>query len=255
MLVRCWGSRGSVPVSGKEYMKYGGDTTCIEVVSSSGEILIIDAGTGIRKLGNRLQREGVSDINIVLTHPHWDHLSGFPFFKPLYRNNCRINVWGPLTTRESLKGLISKTMSPPHFPIQLKDIQADIRFLGIEESNFRIGPFGIKTITISHPNQGAGYRIEEDGKSFVFLTDNEPAHDHNSGLTTGDYMKFAEGSETTTSTRRRSTCTQGAGDTPCTSTRSSSPWGPASRPSASSTTTRTGMTGGWTNCRRSAGSS
>jgi phosphoribosyl 1,2-cyclic phosphodiesterase len=195
MLVRCWGSRGSIAVSGREYIKYGGDTTCLEIVAGNGEMVIVDAGTGIRKLGNRLISEGRCDVNIVLTHPHWDHFSGFPFFKPLYKKGCKINVWGPHPTQESVKGIISKAMSTPHFPVELEDIQAEINFFGIGKRSFRIGSISISSIALNHPNQGAGYRFEENGKSFVFLTDNELAHAHRTDFTYEDYVKFAEGAD------------------------------------------------------------
>ncbi len=87
MKIKCWGSRGSIPVSGKEYIKYGGDTTCIEIRTKSDDIIIVDAGTGIRRLGNQLLKEGRLEYNLIFTHAHWDHLMGFPFFKPVYRND------------------------------------------------------------------------------------------------------------------------------------------------------------------------
>ncbi len=195
MLIRCWGSRGSIAVSGREYVKYGGDTTCIELVSNHGDLIIIDAGTGIRKLGNRLIQEGRYRINLLLTHAHWDHLSGFPFFKPIYRKESRINVYGPQPTQDSVKRIISKTMSPPYFPIKLEDISADISFSAMGNDSFTIGSVSISTIPLSHPNQGVGYRFEEDGVAFVFLTDNELTHRHPTGLEYSDYTEFATGAD------------------------------------------------------------
>jgi phosphoribosyl 1,2-cyclic phosphodiesterase len=191
MLVRCWGSRGSIPVSGEEYLKYGGDTTCIEILGKRGEFIIIDAGTGIRPLGNRLVTEEHEKIHILLTHPHWDHLSGFPFFKPIYKKDSYIEILGPRTTQDSLRHIISRTMAPPYFPIELEDISANINFLSTGPETFEIGSIQIKTIPLNHTNMGVGYRIEEDGKSFVFLTDNELAHPHPSGLSFNDYIKFS----------------------------------------------------------------
>lgn len=196
MIIKCWGSRGSIPVSGEKYLKYGGDTTCIEITSNAGDIIIIDAGTGIRPLGNKLMKEGSpGKINLIFTHPHWDHLSGFPFFKPLYQKFREINVKGPRTTQESVKHIISRTMAPPYFPIELDDIHADITFDSTGPENFTIGSVCVKTIPLNHTNRGVGYRIEEDGKSFVFLTDNELGHTHPYGLMTEDYIKFCEGAD------------------------------------------------------------
>ncbi len=195
MIIRCWGSRGSIAVSGKEFTKYGGDTTCLEVRSDSGDLIIIDAGTGIRALGSKLVREKRRDINLLLTHAHWDHLSGFPFFKPIYRKDYEIKVYGPQATQVSLKKIISKTMTAPYFPIELEDINARITFLGMGHKSYSIGSVKIETIPLSHPNQGVGYRLEEDGKSFVFLTDNELNYRHPYGLEYRDYVKFSKGAD------------------------------------------------------------
>ena len=195
MLIRCWGSRGSVAVSGREYIKYGGDTTCVEVVGRSGDLIIIDAGTGIRTLGNRLIKEKRFDINLLLTHAHWDHLSGFPFFAPIYNEECSIKVYGPQPTQASLKAIVSKTMKTPYFPIELEDIHAEITFLGMGNRGYSIGSVKITSIPLSHPNEGAGYRLDESGKSFVFLTDNELTHRHPTGLDYGEYVKFAKGAD------------------------------------------------------------
>lgn len=195
MKIKCWGSRGSIAVSGCEYLKYGGDTTCIEVESRSGDLIIIDAGTGIRSLGNRLANESSRRINLLLTHAHWDHLSGFPFFKPIYRKGGEIKIHGPQNTQDSLKRIISKTMTAPYFPIEFEDINADISFLNMKHKDYSIGSVKINTIPISHPNQGVGYRLEEDGKSFVFLTDNELTFHHPFGLKYDDYVKFSIGAD------------------------------------------------------------
>ncbi|MBI1912691.1 MAG: MBL fold metallo-hydrolase [Deltaproteobacteria bacterium] len=195
MIIRVWGSRGSIAVSGKQFNRYGGDTTCIEVVSNTGDLIIIDAGTGIRNLGNRVVSENIKKINLLLTHAHWDHLSGFPFFKPIYKKDSEIRIYGPQPTQDSLKSIISKTMSSPYFPIELEDINADISFLGMGHKNYAIGSVKISTIPLSHPNQGVGYKLEEDGKTFVFLTDNELTHHHPFGLGYADYAKFSKGAD------------------------------------------------------------
>lgn len=195
MLIRCWGSRGSIAVCGKEYIKYGGDTTCIEVVSASGDIVIIDAGTGIRRLGTKLVNDGTLKVNIILTHPHWDHLAGFPFFKLLYDKKSEIHVRGPRTTQDSIRSIISRTMAPPYFPVDLDNIHANIKFHATGEEGFDIGSVHIKTIPLNHTNVGVGYRLEEDGKSFVFLTDNELKHRHENGLKFIDYVKFSNGAD------------------------------------------------------------
>ncbi|MEK6791776.1 MAG: MBL fold metallo-hydrolase [Deltaproteobacteria bacterium] len=195
MIIRCWGARGSIPVSGREYLKYGGDTACIEVRGSAGDLIIVDAGTGIRALGNVLVREKKKMIHLLLTHAHWDHLSGFPFFKPIYSKGCSIKVYGPQATQQSVKNIISKAMSAPYFPIELKDINAEITFLGMGNKNYSIGTVNITTVPLNHPNQGVGYKLEEDGKTFVFITDNELTHHHHGGLDYKEYVNFARGAD------------------------------------------------------------
>ncbi len=195
MLIRCWGARGSISVSGKDFIKYGGDTSCIEVTSGNGDLIIIDAGTGIRALGNRLIKEERRTINLLLTHAHWDHLSGFPFFKPIYNKDFKIKVFGPQTTQDSVKSILSKAMTAPYFPIELEDINAEITFLGMGNKGYSVGSVKITTIPLSHPNQGAGYRLEEEGKSFVFLTDNELTLHHPTGMDYKDYVNFAKGAD------------------------------------------------------------
>ncbi len=195
MKIHCWGSRGSVAVSGKEYIKYGGDTTCIEVTGADGELIILDAGTGIRALGNRLETEQRLSVNLLITHAHWDHLSGFPFFAPIYDKKCHITVYGPQPTQLSLKKIVSKTMSAPYFPIDFKDIQANIAFPRMNGKDYSIGSILVKTIPLRHPSEGVGYSLTQGGKRFVFLTDNELGKKHSNGLRYNDYVGFARGAD------------------------------------------------------------
>jgi phosphoribosyl 1,2-cyclic phosphodiesterase len=189
MLIRFWGARGSIPVSGKNYLKYGGDTTCVEIRNKKDQILIIDAGTGIRRLGNRLVKEGKKELSILFTHAHWDHLLGFPFFKPIYKEGTIIQTYGCAFTQESLQKMLSTTMSPPNFPVKLDQIKAQINYHETCEQTFRLMDLDIIPIPLSHPNYGITYKIVEDGKSFIFLTDNELTYQHPGGL---DYEGYLE---------------------------------------------------------------
>ena len=128
MIIRCWGARGSTPVWGEEYLKYGGSTTCIELRTRDDEIIIIDAGSGIRKLGNNLLKEKRHEYSILLTHAHWDHVMGFPFFKPIYVKGKRIDMYGFPFAQDSVKQMILRTMVHPNFPVHFEDITADISF-------------------------------------------------------------------------------------------------------------------------------
>lgn len=195
MKVTCWGSRGSIPVSGAEYAKYGGDTTCVEVTSRDGDVIILDAGTGMRRLGNKLLAEGKRSCSLLLTHAHWDHLMGFPFFKPIYMKGTKISLYGCAYVQESVKHMISQAMVAPYFPVDFGQLAAEFEFHGVCEQGFSIGPVQVTTIQLSHPNQGLGYRFTEDGKSFVFLTDNELTMLHPGGATFKDYLRFSEGAD------------------------------------------------------------
>jgi phosphoribosyl 1,2-cyclic phosphodiesterase len=196
MIIRCWGSRGSLPVSGGEYLRYGGDTTCFEIRTDDDQIIIIDAGTGIRRLGNKLLEEGRFEYNLFFTHSHWDHILGFPFFKPIYLPNTKIFIAGCPFSDKYIKKALNSAMFPPYFPIKLDEIRADVRY---NESNckngFTIGAVKITTIRLSHPNQGIGYKFTEGDKSFVILTDNELGFQHNGGMAVEDYLRFTEGAD------------------------------------------------------------
>ena len=195
MLIRIWGSRGSIPVSGKEYLKYGGDTTCVEIRTKNDEIIIIDAGSGIRRLGNQLLKEGKKRYHLIFTHAHWDHIVGFPIFKPIYFKRTSLSIYGCGFKLKSIKNMISETMRPPFFPVEFKNIGAKISYNDIcSNKEFQIDTLSITPIFLSHPNQGLGYKIREDDKTFVFLTDNELTFVHTGGLQYKDYCGFSRGS-------------------------------------------------------------
>lgn len=195
MLIRCWGSRGSIPVSGSDYIKYGGDTTCLEIRTQSDDIIIVDAGTGIRRLGNQLIKEGRYQYNFILTHGHWDHLMGFPFFKPLFLEHPKIQMHRGPFHKKFMESMFSKVMAPPNFPVRFSDLKAKIAYAEGNPEKFQIGSVTVVPIQISHPNTGKGYKFIEDGKSFVFLTDNELGFVHPGGLPAVDYLKFCEGAD------------------------------------------------------------
>ena len=195
MMIRCWGSRGSIPVSGPEYLKYGGDTTCLEVRTSDDAIIIVDAGSGIRRLGNRLLAEERFEYSMIFTHSHWDHILGFPFFKPLYHEKTSLHLYGCPFNRESVKEMVAKVMTSPNFPMDLNNVQARISYQESCQDSLRIQSMTVTPIKTSHPNSGIGYKFSEDGKTFVFLTDNELKHKHPGGLDYGDYVRFAAGAD------------------------------------------------------------
>ena len=195
MNIRCWGSRGSFPACGPEYNRYGGDTACVEVQSQSGDILIIDAGTGIRKLGDLLEAKPPKSIHLIFTHAHLDHIIGFPFFLPIYNKNTKLHIYGPQTANGSFESVLRTVMKDPFFPVEFDKLKADITFHNISEVNFCIGSLAITPIKLNHPNGGCGLRIEENGRAFVFLTDNELGDDDPGSNPASYFESFCRGAD------------------------------------------------------------
>jgi len=192
MRITCWGSRGSIPVSGINYIKYGGDTTCIEIRTQSDDIIIVDAGTGIRRLGDQLLREKRNEYHIIFTHAHWDHILGFPFFTPIYVPGHQLHVHsGPFHGKYAEK-IISRVMAFPIFPVRYNDkyVQPQIDFDKEHNNPLQIGSVTIRAIPLSHPNGGYGYKFTENDKNFVFITDNELTFRHKGGKKFEDYCEF-----------------------------------------------------------------
>ncbi len=191
MRIKCWGSRGSVSVSGKKYLKYGGDTTCFEVQADSGQTVILDAGTGIRRLGKSIVKRQIKTCYLLFTHAHWDHILGLPFFHPMLRADTTLyfqdRTFGGFSTQQ----VIDRIMLTPFFPVNLEDFQADIRFDAALNGHFSIGSLDIETIATSHSQDSMGYRFRENGKTFVFLTDNELGFAHTQSKNFQDYIDFA----------------------------------------------------------------
>lgn len=195
MIIKSWGSRGSIPVSGPEYIKYGGDTTCIQITTRDDDIVIIDAGTGIRRLGNLLVEQERFHYHLLFTHAHWDHLMGLPFFKPLFLEKTVIDVYRCPKPGKYVEQMISKVMTPPNFPIRYNDLKARFRYNKGCPDEFQIGSLTVSPINLSHPGGGSGYKITEDDKTFVFLTDNELGYVHEGGLNYEDYLEFSKGAD------------------------------------------------------------
>jgi phosphoribosyl 1,2-cyclic phosphodiesterase len=196
MRIKIWGCRGSLTTAGRDIVRYGGYTTCVEVRLSDGTLVVIDSGSGIHRLGNALLREpSIGDMYLLLTHSHWDHLTGFPFFKPAYMDKYRIHVRGGPDAKTSLHKYLAHQMDPPYFPVEFSVLKAGFDFGSQDDGDLSIGKVRIVPIPLSHPNGGYGYSFTEGKKRFVFLTDNELGFTHPGGLRNEDYLDAARGAD------------------------------------------------------------
>lgn len=174
MKVRLWGTRGSLASPGPATVRYGGNTACVEVRSADGGLVVLDAGTGIRVLGESVEPD-VRRLDLLLTHLHMDHIQGLGFFDPLHRPDLEVHIWGPPSTTLDLRTRLTRYLSPPLFPVRLRDMGAQIAFHDVPAAPFRIGPLEVRGALITHPGATVGYRITEDGSSLAYLPDHEPA--------------------------------------------------------------------------------
>lgn len=174
MQVKFWGVRGSIPSPGPHTTKYGGNTSCIQVTAGS-EVLILDAGTGIRELGLQLMatRRPVR-AHVLLTHTHWDHIQGLPFFAPIYTPDCDITIYGPGGLEKSLEEAVMVQMQRLWFPVRRSELQGKIRFKELGPDRFRIGEVEVSTHWMNHPVLTLAYKIAHAGKRVVYTGDNEP---------------------------------------------------------------------------------
>jgi phosphoribosyl 1,2-cyclic phosphodiesterase len=173
MRVALWGTRGSMATPGADTARYGGNTTTVEVRGDDGTELVLDAGTGMRALGAEIGPD-TARVDILLTHLHLDHIQGLGFFGPLYDPNVDIHIWGPASSTLSLASRLSRYLSPPLFPVHLRDLPR-VTCHHVPRPPFEIGPFRIHTSLVCHPGPTVGYRIEAEEGAAVFLPDHEPA--------------------------------------------------------------------------------
>lgn len=192
MKIKFWGTRGSIAVPGKDTTIYGGNTTCLEITLASERKVIVDAGTGIRALGDVLSSEPeVVDLHLLITHIHWDHVLGFPFFAPIYNPSTRIIIDGFPTCMKGLRYTFDNKMGDGFFPIQFDDLRARIKYLDrINRGPLDLDGVLVDTVPLQHPQGGFGFRFREGEKTFIFLTDNELRDDAWTGRSPQDYAEF-----------------------------------------------------------------
>lgn len=174
MKVTFWGTRGSLASPGTDTARYGGNTSCVAVQGEEGTLIVLDAGTGIRNLGQSLPLT-LHRVDILLTHLHMDHIQGLPFFSPARRPGVEIHIWGPASTTLSLDARLQKYLSPPLFPVSVRELAADFHFHELPTHVMEIGEFKVNAQLIIHPNPTIGYRIHSKNVSLTYLPDHEPA--------------------------------------------------------------------------------
>ena len=175
MEVEFWGVRGSIASAGSRTSRYGGNTTCLEVSTPDG-LFIIDAGTGIRALGNRIMADGLDRVHMLFTHCHWDHIQGIPFFAPFYNPNMTVDMVAvaPTMGAGNLERILAAQMQPPTFPVPWDVMPSErvFRDLGEGES-YQVGGTVVSWCALTHPNDVVAYRFDSNGHSVIFCTDTE----------------------------------------------------------------------------------
>ncbi len=182
MKVRFWGVRGSIPVPGPQTNRYGGNTSCVEVRPKHGPQTIIDAGTGIRRLGKEMMQsafgEGKGAAHLLISHTHWDHIQGMPFFAPLYQGGNKFFVYARQRDDTHLRAVFASQTEDPYFPVPFNAVKADVAFRElVEGARFEIGDVKVSCTRLNHPWIAIAYRLDCDGASVVYCTDTAPFTD------------------------------------------------------------------------------
>ena len=175
-LLRFWGVRGSIPTPGPATVRFGGNTSCVEV-RAQGEILILDGGTGLRPLGRELINEFQDrhlNLTLLLTHTHWDHIQGLPFFPPIYQPHCRLRILGFEGARRGLVNVLTGQMESPYFPVPFGELPGNIEVEELKDMEFQVGPVRVGAWFANHPGICVGYRIHTEQGTIAFFPDNEP---------------------------------------------------------------------------------
>lgn len=178
MRIKFWGVRGSVATPGKNTARIGGNTSCVEILEG-GHRLILDAGTGLRVLSQTLAKSCQDEYHILISHFHFDHICGLPFFTPLYQHNTKIHLYGPKGFKTTLKQTLDTIFSKNYFPVPFTKLPARLFFHTCDDGPFKIGPFAITAQRLNHPGKTLGFKIDAGRQSLVYLTDNEPIAGYN----------------------------------------------------------------------------
>src|SRR4051812_43988945 len=190
MRVCLWGTRGSIASAGPETVEYGGNTATAEVEGRDGTIIILDAGTGVRRVGDTYTEP--RRIDILLTHLHMDHIQGLGFFAPFFQKDFEVHVWGPPSTTQDLRTRLTRYLSPPLFPVRLRDVAANIQLHDVPMGEFEIGGMRVWASMVIHPGPTVGYRIFDGRSTVAYLPDHEPALAMNGEPTDPEWMSGNE---------------------------------------------------------------
>lgn len=200
MKITIWGGRGSLPTPGIETSRYGGNTTCISIQAASGDITVVDAGSGVRNLGKYLRKKtAIHNIRFFFTHSHWDHLMGFPFFQPAYHSDYSMTFCGGIHAQDSIRSFLSHQMEAPYFPVDFSQLKATSIFHcdnpHHEKRSCNCHGLQVMAIHLNHPNGAYGYKFVEDGKSFIFIPDNELGFDHGNGAGREQMLEYVKNAD------------------------------------------------------------
>jgi phosphoribosyl 1,2-cyclic phosphodiesterase len=168
-----WGVRGSLPTPGPATSRYGGNTSCVEVQAAAGSLVVLDAGTGICGLGTALP-DDLWRIDILLTHLHMDHIIGLGFFAGLYRSGLEVHLWGPASTVGSLRQRLSRYLSPPLFPVRLRELPCRLEIHDLTFEPFDVPALSVRSALVCHPGATVGFRLSDGRSSLAYLPDHEP---------------------------------------------------------------------------------
>ncbi len=174
MTLKFWGTRGSIPTYNNDTQQYGGNTSCVSI-ENEGVLIILDAGSGIKPLSDSDYVKSIREFHILITHMHFDHIQGLGFFSPFFNSECRVNIYGPASNSEELIKILSKYLSPPLFPVRIRDFKAELQFHALPRRSLRIGTLSINAAFVCHPGPTLGFRINNETHSICYIPDQEVA--------------------------------------------------------------------------------
>jgi phosphoribosyl 1,2-cyclic phosphodiesterase len=173
MKVTLWGTRGSQAAPGPDTVRYGGNTSCVEIEVDAASRVVLDAGTGLRRLGAMLPKV-VRRVDVLLTHLHMDHIQGLGFFEPLFRSDFEVHIWGPGSATAELRPRLTRYMSPPLFPVRLPELPCELHVHDLREGRVEVPGMIVRTALVCHPGPTVGYRVDATDAGLAYLPDHEP---------------------------------------------------------------------------------